>query len=257
MTITTEMVKELRDQTAVSIMQCKKALEEAGGDMETARMILKKKSSEIALKKSEREVKDGRVSIATADGKAAMTLLLCETDFVSKNDDFVALAKSMTEAVLSEGVDAVRASAGDRMNDTIQKTGENIQFGDAALVTGTTIGTYIHGDKIGVLVSLSGGSVELANDLAMQICAMKPEYTRTSDIPADMAEKAKSLFVAEVEASDKPAEIKAKMLEGKVAAYFREITLMEQSFFKNPDITVANLLKQAGAELVEYARLSV
>ncbi len=257
MAITTEQIKELRDQTGVSIMQCKKALEEANGDMEKALMILKKKSSEVAAKKSDREVSEGLIVVEKNGNKAVAVEVLCETDFVAKNQDFVDLANALAKKAANEGLEAMQAAAPEMISLVIQKVGENVQLGKTFEVTGDVIGSYIHDGKSGAIVALTGGSEELAKDVAMQITAMKPEYTKRADIPAEMLEKAQELFKEEVEASGKPEDIKAKMMEGKVNAYFKDLTLMDQSFFKNPDLTIAKLLEQGKAELVNYIRVSV
>ena len=173
--ITTEQIKELRDQTGISVMQCKRALEEAMGDMEKALTILKKTSSDIALKKVNREVKDGRVAIKTDGSKAVLVALHCETDFVAKNEDFVNLLNQLTDKAFSEGVEKMRSGAKDMIDPVIQKTGENIQLGEACDVNGSVLGNYTHNNKIGVIVALEGGSQELAKDVAMHIAAMQPE----------------------------------------------------------------------------------
>lgn len=257
MAITTEQIKELRDQTGVSIMQCKKALEEAGGDMEKALMILKKKSSEIAAKKSDREVSEGVITVERNGNKAVVVEVLCETDFVAKNEDFVNLAKSLAQKAATDGIEAMQVAASDMISPVVQKVGENIQLGKAFEITGEVLGSYIHDGKSGAIVSLKGGDETLAKDIAMQITAMRPEYTTREDIPADMIEKAKELFKEEVDNSGKPEDIKAKMLEGKVNAYFKDLTLMDQPFFKNPDLTIAKLLEQGKATLDNYTRVSI
>jgi elongation factor Ts len=257
MAITTEQIKELRELTGVSIMQCKKALEEAEGDMEKAIMILKKKSSEIAAKKSDREATEGVIVTKRAAGKVAVVELFCETDFVAKNDDFINLANAIAEKALAEGADATKAGSDEMVSQVVQKVGENVQLGRVMVMEGDVLGAYVHDGKSGAVVTLKGGTEELAKDIAMQITAMRPEYTRRDEIPADMLEKAKDLFAEEVNGSNKPDDIKAKMMEGKVNAYFRDLTLMDQSFFKNPDMTIEKLLASGKAELVSFERISI
>lgn len=255
--ITTEQVKELRDQTGISVMQCRKALEEAGGDMNKALAILKKNSSEIAAKKGSREAKDGRVAAKMADGKAVLVALHCETDFVAKNDDFVALLNTLTEKAFAEGVEKMKSGAKELIDPVIQKTGENIQLGDAYEVSGAVLENYVHNGKIGVIVSLEGGTKELAKDVAMHIAAMKPEYLSAEEITADARATMQEVFEKEVANSDKPAEIKKKMLEGKIATYFKERTLPDQPFIKNGDLSVGKLLADAGAKIKEVKRYSI
>jgi len=173
--ITIELVKELRDATGISVMQCKRALIEAGGDMKKALAILKKTSSDIALKKVNREVKDGRVTIKTKNSKAVLVSLHCETDFVARNEDFIELSDGLAEMALKNGVEKMKAEAKEMINGVIQKTGENIQLGEVYEVTGAVLGIYTHNNKAGAIVSLEGGNPELAKDLAMHVAAMQPE----------------------------------------------------------------------------------
>src|SRR3989344_3715709 len=215
--ITTEQIKELRDSTGISVMQCKRALEEAGGDMKVALAILKKTSADIALKKVNREMKDGRVTIKKKAKVAVLVGLHSETDFVAKNEDFTTLLENLAERAIKEGVEKMKKEAKDMINPVIQKTGENIALGDVLEVEGEIVGTYVHNNKSGVIVSLSGGNEELAKDIAMHITAMKPEYLSDEEISEDARETVAQVFQKEVEAINKPAEIKKKMLEGKMA----------------------------------------
>jgi len=252
MAITTEQVKELREQTGVSVMQCKKALEEAGGDMEKALILLKKKSSEIALKKADRLASDGTIVSITRDGKIAMLELNCETDFVAKNEDFTNLAVLLSEKLLELGSEGLVLVSEELISPVVQKIGENIKLGKTIVVEGSSIGSYVHNGKMGVVVSLSGGSGELAKDIAMHIAAMKPEFISKEEIPAETIAKVEEISKEEIEKTDKTEDIKKKMLEGKISSYFKEITLLEQSFIKNGDISVGQLLKNSGANIVSY-----
>ncbi len=183
--ITTELVKELRDQTGISVMQCRKALEEAGGDMDKALAILKKNSSDVALKKMSREVKDGAVTIKEGGDKAVLVSLHCETDFVARNEDFVAVLEKLAELALHSGVEKAKEAAPELLNALIQKTGENIQLGEIYEVTGSVLGSYVHNRKSAVVVSLEGGNTEVAKDIAMHVTAMKPEYITEAEITAE------------------------------------------------------------------------
>ena len=255
MAITTEQVKELRDQTGVSVMQCKKALEEAEGDMEKALLILKKKSTELAAKKSDREATAGYVAKAESAGKGALLVLRCETDFVAKNADFIAIADQLAQTALENGEDAATAAAPELISSGVQKLGENIQLGKVAVVEAPVVGSYVHDGRMGTIVGLSAGTEALAKDIAMHIAAMNPEFTTRADVPADAADKVRALFEEEVKNSGKPADIQEKMLAGKIDTFFKERTLLDQSFIKNPDMTVGALLKQNGAELLRFARI--
>ncbi len=255
--ITTELVKELRDATGISVMQCRRALVEAEGDMNKALAILKKTSSDIALKKADRETKDGAVMIKEADGKSILVSLHCETDFVSRNEDFTSLLAKLADKALSEGVEAMKSGAKELIDPIIQKTGENIELGEVYEVDGSVIGSYVHNNKIGVIVSIEGGNKELARDVAMHTAAMKPEYISLTDVDENIKNTMTEVFQKEVASIDKPEEIKQKMLQGKLSTYFKEKTLLEQPFIKNGDETVGKLLEKAGAKIKEVKRYSI
>lgn len=249
--ITTEQIKDLRDQTGVSVMQCKRALEEAEGNVEKALMILRSKSSDIAQKKGDRDAADGLVVTKKSDDKTVVLVLNCETDFVAKNDDFITLANALTDILLNEGRDAVTDKAQDMINPVIQKIGENIKLGEMLEIQGGTTGAYIHSGKLGVIVELTGGDESLAKDIAMHIAAMKPAYLSAQDIPETARTMARELFEKEVAESDKPQDIKEKMLEGKLSTYFKELTLLEQVFIKG-DMTVSALLASKNSQIANY-----
>jgi elongation factor Ts len=255
--ITTEMIKELRDATGVSVMQCKKALEEADGNMEKALMVLKKKSSEIAAKKADRTASDGLIVVKKEGNNAVMVVLNCETDFVAKNADFQTLAQALAEKAFADGAETARAVAKDMIDPVIQKIGENIVLGDVLSFSGPVIGSYVHNGKSGVVTVLTAGTEELARDIAMHIAAMKPEYLSKSDVPAEKIAMARELFEKEVASIDKPQEIKDKMLQGKLDTYFKEQTLLEQPYIKNPEVTIGALLAKAGAELTSFTRKAI
>ncbi len=255
--ITTELIKELRDATGVSVMQCKRALEEAEGDMKKALAILKKTSSDIALKKTNREVKDGAVMVKSKGDKSVMVSLHCETDFVARNDDFTHLLSALTDIALNEGVESMKSKAKEMIDPVIQKTGENIQLGETYEVKGSVVGNYVHNNKMAAMVSLEGGNSELAKDIAMHITAMKPEYISESEIPDENKKTMNEVFQKEIASMDKSEEIKKKMLEGKIATYFKEKTLLEQPFIKNPDETIAKLLEKNKAKIKEVKRYSI
>ncbi len=255
--ITAELVKELRDGTGVSVMQCKNALEEAEGDMEKALVILKKKSSSIAMKKADRTAHDGIIVVREMAGKTLLVALHCETDFVARNEDFITLANKLADLGEAEGVDAMKEKSLDMINPVVQKVGEKIELGTVSVIEGEVLGSYVHGSKSAVIVSLKGGTPELAKDIAMHIAAMKPAFIKIEDITIDDKAKVVEVFEKEVAESDKPEEIKKKMLEGKISTYFKEQTLMDQSFIKNPDITVSNLLKEKGATFVSFTGESI
>lgn len=257
MQITTELIKELRDATGISIMQCKRALEEAEGDMTKALAILKKTSSDIALKKAGRDAKDGRVTIKGDSTKSILLALHCETDFVSKNDDFVNLLETLADKAVNDGVEKMKEASKDMIDPVIQKTGENIQLGDIEEVAGSVLGNYVHNNKMAVIVSLEGGTEELAKDIAMHITAMRPEFINPEEISEETRTTMTEIFKKEVDSIDKPEEIKKKMLDGKIATYFKERTLLEQPFIKDGDRTIASLLESAKAKIKEVRRYSI
>ena len=255
--ITTELIKELRDATGISVMQCKRALEEAQGNQEKALAILKKTSSDIALKKADREAKDGGVCVKMLNNSVALVALHCETDFVSRNEDFTNLLSKLTEEVLSLGVEKMKEGSKSMIDSVIQKTGENIQLGEAYKIENNVLGYYVHNAKSAVIVSLDGGNNELAKDVAMHIAAMKPEYITESEINEEARKTVTEIFEKEVASVNKPEEIKKKMLEGKIGTYFKEKTLLNQPFIKNPDETVGKLLENGKAKIKEIKRYSI
>jgi len=255
--ITTELIKELRDATGISVMQCKRALEEAEGDMKKALAILKKSSSDIALKKANRETKDGRVTIKTNGKKSVVVALHCETDFVSRNEDFVSLLSELADMTLEKGTEGMKNEAKEMIDAVIQKTGENIELGDIYEISGDVVGSYVHNNKSAVIVSLDGGTEELAKDIAMHITAMKPEYISPDEIDEGARKTISEVFTKEVASIDKPEEIKKKMLEGKINTYFKEKTLLEQPFIKNGEETVGKLLEKSKAKIKEVKRYSI
>ncbi len=250
--ITADQVKDLRDKTGVSVMQCKNALEEAEGDLEKALIILKKKSSSIAMKKADRNAKDGLIIVKENAEKALLLVLHTETDFVAKNADFINLANRLADLAINEGIETMQNKSKDLIDEVIQKVGEKIELGKVEEVKGSVLGSYIHNSKSAVIVSLRSGSKELARDIAMHIAAMKPVFTTSAEITDDDRKKVIEVFEKEVAESDKPEEIKKKMLEGKISTYFKEQTLMDQAYIKNADITISALLKNNNAELVSF-----
>ncbi len=255
--IDAKLVKELRDATGISVMQCRKALEEAEGDMNKALAILKKISSNIALKKADRETKDGRVSIKKEGKKGVLVALLSETDFVSKNEDFVKLLNLLTEEAFQKGIEEMKKGAKEKIDLVIQKTGEKIELGDAYEVSGEVLGSYVHNSKAGVMVSLEGGTEELARDIAMHVTAMKPEYISPRDITEEAKKTMLEVFEKEVAEVNKPEEIKKKMLDGKISTYFKEKTLPDQAFIKDTDVTIGQLLEKNKAKIKEVKRYSI
>jgi elongation factor Ts len=263
--VTASMVKELRERTGLGMMECKKALVEAGGDIELAVEELRKSSGMKAAKKAGRTAADGIVAVRV-DG-AGYGLLLevnSETDFVARDDNFLGFVSTVADAALaarSEDVAQLMAGALEAQREAlVQKIGENISVRRISSMdtAGGTLGSYVHGNgKIAVLVGLRGGSAELARDVAMHVAAANPQYASPADVPAAVIDKEREILEAQVADSGKPAEIVAKMIEGRVRKFLAEISLSEQPFVKDPDTTVARLLKQGGAELIGFLRYEV
>ena len=269
MAVTASMVKDLRERTGVGMMECKKALVEANGDMETAAELLRKIGLAQADKKASRIAAEGKVILASNDDRteAVMVEINCETDFVAKDANFMAFANKVAGKALelaTTDVEVVMASEVDgedletARQNLITKIGENIQVRRAFRMTsGDTIGAYIHGGHIGVMVEIEGGDAEVAHDIALHVAALAPAYVDVDDVPADVLEKEKRFLVSQAEDSGKPAEIIEKMVAGRMRKHLSTITLLGQDFVKDGDITVAKLLQQKGAKVKGFTRLVV
>ena len=259
--VTTAQVKELRDATGISLMKCKTALEEAQGDMEAARDILRKSGEKDAAKKSDRSTSEGLVATKiSADGTAAVMIqILCETDFVGRGDEVAALAEQLATRALEQGIDAAQAEAVTLTQAAVQKIGENIRAGEMHRFTATgVIGSYIHSNKkIGVLVGLKKGTEELARDLAMQVAALNPLVVRPEDVSDAMVAKEREIQTELVAQEGKPADMQEKIVEGKMRKYRDEQSLIKQPFVKDGSKTVEQLLKEQGAEVEAFVRLSI
>ncbi len=266
MQITAAMVKELRERTGAGMMECKKALTEAGGDMEAAADQMRITGLAKADKKAGNTAAEGVVNIKlSGDGKRfAMVEVNSQTDFAAKAEDFIGFVDSVTDAVLNDSpadVDSIQIN-GETVEDVrkalVAKIGENIQVRRFANgETSGTLGDYSHGGRIGVVVELEGGDEALAKDLAMHIAASKPVCIAEDDVPAELLAKEKEILMAEAADSGKPADIIEKMVQGRIRKYLAEVTLVGQPFVKDPDQTVAALLKAAGASVKAFHRLEV
>jgi len=277
MQITASMVKELRERTGSGMMECKKALQEADGDIDTAIENMRKSGMAKADKKSGRVAAEGRVAIQISeDGKSAVVVEVnCETDFVSGGDDFLSFVTAIAKTALANKPADVAALSEMTLFGTsetveearkakIAKIGENMQLRRFEILETTTgaFGSYLHGTRIGVLVEMewadkSGASEELIKDVAMHIAASNPLCVSEAEVPADVLEKEKDILRAQALESGKPADIVEKMLTGRVRKYLAEITLLGQSFVKDPDKTVEILLSDAGATVNKFVRYEV
>lgn len=269
MEITASLVKELRERSGAGMMECKKALVENNGDIEAAMEWLRKTGLAKADKKAGRVAAEGRIVMASAAGKAVLVEVNSETDFVAKDENFVAFAEAVAKVALESGaadVDALKAAAlnGGTVEEARQalvaKVGENVQIRRLARIdSGNTVGAYIHGGRIGVLVDLKGGNEELARGLAMHVAAMNPPYLSPAHVPAEIAEKEKEIALAQMSDKDKakPAEIQEKMIAGKINKALNEVSLTGQAYVLDTNSSVEAVLKKEGAEVLGFIRLAV
>ena len=268
MAITASLVKELRERTGAAMMDCKRALEATGGDLEAAIEKMRMDGQAKADKKASRVAADGVVCFAENDSAVAILEVNCETDFVAKGDDFLGLANAAVQAVLEQrpaDIEALSALSVDgatldeRRRSMVSKLGENMTFRRFQVLdkAGAGAGTYSHGGRIGVAVVMKSGDDETARDLAMHVAASNPQFVSADDVPAEVREEEKKVLVAQAADSGKPAEIIEKMVEGRLRKYLAEITLMGQPFVKDPDQTVEKLLKARGAEVAGFVRYEV
>lgn len=268
--ITASLVKDLRERTGAGMMECKKALVETNGDIEAAIEHMRKAGMAKADKKAGRIAAEGLIVFkSSADGKrVAMVEVNCETDFVTKSDDFIGFSNAVAQLILDKqpaDLDALLATpmtSGESVSNTLKgliaKIGENMNV--RRFVTKSTdgvLGCYLHGSRIGVVVELKGGSEALAKDIAMHVAASKPVCVDESQVSAELIQKEKEIYTAQSAESGKPADIIAKMVEGRIKKFLKEVTLVGQPFVKNPDQTVEQLLKAAGATVVSFDRMEV
>ena len=274
MAITAAQVKELRERTGSGMMECKKALVDANGDMETAIETLRKNGLAKADKKASRVAAEGLVVVEISDDNktAAVVEVNCETDFVAKKEDFQEFASAIAKRVLQDDPadidsllamplhDADATTIEDSRKALIATIGENISVRRFVRVESSgELSSYRHGVRIGVLVDLAGGDSGLGRDLAMHIAAHDPRPVCVSEdeVPADMIEKERDIFTAQARESGKPDNIIEKMIDGRIRKYLGEITLLGQSFVKDPDQTVGKLLEAANASVLRFERMEL
>lgn len=263
--ITAQLVKELRDATGAPMMDCKRALQETGGDLDAARTLLRERGMAQAAKRAGRSTTEGLVGYRIENGRGTMVAVGSETEPVSKNEEFQSFAKKVLEAVVAEGPDAV-ASLEDERVDVAAKLGENIVVVGAEryeAADGEVVNAYTHppANKIGVLVKLEGGTPELARQVAMHISFAAPEWLTREDVPADVVEAEKQVYLNSDELEGKPEQAKEKIVEGMLAKRFFAAqpggALTEQPWIHDSAKTVGQALSEAGARVVAFRRLSV
>ena len=262
--ISASQVKELREKTGLGLMDCKKALEEANGDLDLAVEELRKTSGLKASKKSSRSAADGLIGIKTSEGKSFMVEINCETDFVARDDSFNLFMQEVLEIVSTNGdkslEELLKSGIEEKREKLVQKLGENIvvRRATASLDKADSSGIYLHSNnKIGTIISLKGGTEEVAKDIAMHAAATDPMAISPSDIPEDVIEKEREIYKAQSEESGKPADIIEKMIEGKIRKFLSEVSLTEQDFVKDPGLKINDILKDNDASIIGFTRFEV
>jgi len=268
--ITASLVKELRERTGAGMMECKKALTEAGGDIDAAAEAMRKSGAAKADKKADRVAAEGRVGLAQDGGKAVLVEINSETDFVANDVNFKTFVDAVAAAALASGATDVEAVKAAKLADgrtveearatAVQTLGENIQIRRMVNVDTTgNIGAYVHTNgKVGVLVDLIGGDVELARGLAMHVAALKPPHNKAGDVPAEFVEKEKEIELAKMSEKDKskPADILEKIIAGKINKIVSDVTLYGQTYVLG-DTSVEQVVKAAGADVAGFKLLVV
>lgn len=265
--ITAAMVKELRDRTGSGMMECKKALTETNGDIDAAIDLMRKSGQANADKKSGRAAAEGALIIRNDDNYGVIVEVNCETDFVTKNEDFIKFANDVADLAFNNKVESVEAltelKIGDQSVEEVRrglvaKIGENITVRRlAALEAKGKIGSYVHGVRIAALVDVNTADDELTRDIAMHVAASNPACVSAEDAPQDALAREKEIFTAQAKESGRPEEIQQKMIEGRMRKYLEEITLLGQAFVKDPDMTVEKLLKSKDASVNAFVRFEL
>ena len=268
MTISASMVKDLRERTGAGMMECKKALVEVDGDLDAAAEVLRVSGQAKADKKSSRVAADGRVVVAQGDNTAVIIEINSETDFVAKDENFLAFTDAVAVAAMTSGITDVAEFANQNLADgrtveaarteLIAKVGENIGVRRIERVESAgVIASYTHGARIGAVVALDGGDEVLARDIAMHVAATNPTCIDESGVPAETLENERRIETEKAQGSGKPAEIIEKMVTGRMNKYLKEITLLGQPFVKDPDVSVSKLLSDANATVTSFVRFEV
>jgi elongation factor Ts len=262
--ITAALVKELRERTGEGMMDCKKALTKAGGDIEKAIDDMRASGAIKAAKKAGNVAAEGAIAVKLSDDSKTAVIMEVnsQTDFLALQDDFKKfVSDSIDQAMAEKLTDAAPlvASRETARVELVAKVGENVNIRRLTRVEGDVLGAYLHGNKIGVIVSLKGGDSELARDIAMHVAASNPEFLHTSEVSEEAVAREKAVFISlnEEKMKGKPAEIVEKMVAGRIQKFLAEASLVEQPFVKNPELTVGALAKKAGAEIVSFIRYGV
>lgn len=266
MAVTAALVKELRERTAAGMLDCKNALVEANGDIELAIENMRKNGQAKAAKKAGRIAAEGVILTKVANGVATMIELNSETDFVARDEGFIAFGSKLIEvasanklndidALNDATVDGVKVS--EARDTLVAKIGENISPRRVISVEGDNLGAYVHGGRIGVIAILQGGDEELAKDIAMHVAAANPQFVKPTDVPEEVVAKEKEIQLDIAMQSGKPAEIAEKMVSGRMNKFTSEVSLTGQAFIKDPSTSVAQLLKAKNADVINFVRFEV
>ncbi|MFW2178212.1 MULTISPECIES: translation elongation factor Ts [unclassified Moraxella] len=265
--ISAKLVKELRDRTGLGMMECKKALQEADGDIETAIDNLRKSGQAKAAKKAGNIAADGAIIIAQEGNKALLLEVNCQTDFVAKDENFTAFATKVADLALAnnttdvEAISALPYGDGQSVEEArvalVQKIGENIQVRRAEVVEGANLASYRHGLRIGVVVSYEGGNEATGKSVAMQVAAFNPLSVNEADFPADVLAREKDIIEAKAKESGKPENVVEKMITGGLQKYLNEVTLVNQPYVIDNEKKVGDVLKAEGMTVVKFKRLEV
>lgn len=266
MAVTAAQVKELRERTGAGMLDCKNALQETDGDIEAAIENMRKSGQAKAAKKAGRIAAEGVILTKVDGNKAAMLELNCETDFVARDESFLAFGDKVVSLALANNINDVDSLNNAEMDGAtvatvretlVAKIGENVNVRRVITIDGDNLGAYTHGSRIGVLTVLTGGNDELAKDIAMHVAASSPQYVKPQDVPAEVVEKEKAIQIDIAIQSGKPAEIAEKMVAGRMSKFTGEVSLTGQPFVKDPAVKVADLLKSNGADVLTFVRFEV
>jgi len=260
--VTASLVKDLRDRTGLGMMECKRALNDADGDIEKAIEELRKSSGMKAAKKAGRTAADGLVAVKAENGYGLVLEVNSETDFVARDEGFKGFVSSVLDAAYAgRETDIAAVMAGElesAREALVQKIGENISPRRADSIEAPVVGGYVHSNnRIAVVVGLTGGDEALARDVAMHVAAVNPVVVSSDQMPAEVIEAERAIYTAQAADSGKPAEIVEKMIEGRVNKFLKEGSLVDQPFVKDPDTTVGKLVAAGGAEIVGFVRFEV
>ena len=260
--VTSALVKDLRERTGLGMMECKRALVEAGADIDKAIEELRKSSGMKAAKKAGRTAADGLVSVKVDGGFGVVVEINSETDFVARDEGFQGFVQTVVDAAFdSKQTDMAALMSGELESlreALVQKIGENISPRRVSNIDATVVGGYVHSNnRIAVIVGLSGGDEALAKDVAMHVAAVNPAVVSSDQMSAEVVAAEKEIYAAQARESGKPEEIIEKMIAGRVNKFLKESSLVDQPFVKDPDTTVGKLVKAAGAEVVSFVRYEV